>query len=77
MSFINDEEVVVGGLLQALLKASLGVDCHNNFVNDASEFALAKLAEKACGGTHFCLKWEGGLSGVVYILEEALNQFNL
>ena len=75
MSLIDDEEVVICGFLQAFLEAALGVDRHQNFINDPSEFALSKLAEKACGGTYFCLEWEGGFSEVIYVFEERLYKF--
>ena len=73
MSFVDEEEVVIGGFLKAFLEAALGVDSHYNFVNGPGEFALSESAEMACCGTHFCLEWEGGLSGVVDVFEETFN----
>ena len=77
MSFVDEEEVVIGGFLKAFLEAALGVDSLYNFVNGPCDFALFESAEKACCGTHFCLKWEGGLSRVVDVFEEKFTRSDI
>ena len=77
MSFVDEEEVVIGGFLKAFLEAALGVDSLYNFVNGPGNFALVGSTEKACCGTHFCLKWESDISRVVDVFEETFTRSDI
>ena len=58
--FVKEDEVIVGGLLKALLEPALGVDGGDDFPDRSIELLAVVATEKASSWAHLCFKRVGG-----------------